>query len=130
MNPNDLKEYVNSGCNKHLFPSDITDCIAKINVDSREIHIHNHAISQYYQRLQEIGNITKPNRALKSLCALLEDSTEVKRKNAISQIIKYNFKPSEYRFSSGWIFVIEEGNIIKTVYLHGSISNSRLYKRV
>jgi hypothetical protein len=47
---------------------------------------------------------------------LFENSEKIKRKRNALAIIKNGFKIAEYYYNNGWVFVVEEGNLLKTTY--------------
>src|SRR3989344_1445388 len=126
-----LEEIILLGRNENILDSNKEGCICSINCKHGKYHLHGHACEQYENRYKEkIKELKSPDELVDSLKKLLDFSYPVERRNSTLQIIENGFKTADYRFSEGWIFVIEEGDVIKTMYHKGSIKKNKNYRRI
>jgi len=93
--------------------------------EDRTYLLTDHAIEQWRERCKEVfgdrrvRKVTTPEGVIRSFTKMLIQGTPLKRKNHIRQIIKNKFRLSQYLGWEGWVVVIEEGDVIKTVYYKG-----------
>lgn len=116
--------------NLDLSLSDIKGCVAKLKKRDLEIHISGHALDSFVRDIKRYNlkiDISNEQKCLDSLCIRLKDAQETERRNAVYQIIKHGFEPADYFYNDGWIFVIEEGGILKTAY-YKEILRKDLYR--
>lgn len=69
-------------------------------------------------------NIKTKRGSLKSLFTELKGAKQVERRNRLRQLLENNCVPADYFTSHGWIYVIEEGRVLKTCYEKGDISKA------
>lgn len=87
--------------------------------------VTDHVIEQWRERSVDVfgekkaKKMTTPEGVIHAFKTMLSDGKHLKRKNHLKQILKNNFRLSWYLGWEGWIIVIEEGNVIKTVYYKG-----------
>ncbi len=105
--------------------------VASLSLGWGLVHIHPHAFQRFVERLRETEiednrrqEFSAQRACLMSLYHKLKNSVPVERKNAALQIIEHDFKRADYRANGGWIFVIEEGNVLKTAYLKVNIKQA------
>jgi hypothetical protein len=109
-----------------LYPS--RDHISAFNLENGRYLVHNHAFKRFLERApkserisETFGNKLKTKRGnLAALYHLFKDSKPIKRfsssSSRIRQAIKHQCTLADYRENQEWVFVIEDGNLIKTVY--------------
>ena len=119
-----------SGCvvdrNSHIVPSDKEFCIAKFSFDNMpDLFVTRHSLKRFVNGPD--GSLQPLLKVLDRMYGLVESSREVYRRNSVSQIIKSGFKAADYRFSAGWIFVIERDSVLKSAYHIGRIKGSDVY---
>lgn len=84
-----------------------------------------HAIDKWRERCgtvfgkRKVRKMTSPEGTVQSFRTMLEEGVPLRRENHLKQILKNNFRLSRYIGWNGWIVVVEEGDIIKTVYHKG-----------
>lgn len=88
--------------------------------------ITDHVIDQWRARCTQVFGARRaeklsstPERIINAFKTILEDGVPLQRRNHLKQIIKNGFRLSRYVGWKGWVLVIEEGDIIKTIYYKG-----------
>jgi hypothetical protein len=96
----------------------------RLNTKHGEYDLSNHAFKRFCDRApdseqlwQAVESCSNTKRGLvRLLLKQFNGSFPVERKNSASQIIKHGFRPTEYRMNKNWIYVVEDGDKIKTCY--------------
>lgn len=115
-----------------LYPSEYDDCVFKVHTKHGMIHISFHAWEQFSSRIinykKEANKFKRRDYhyysrryCLRILIKLLQGSEQVLRNNYLEQLLKYKCKSANYYTVSGWILVVEENTVLKTIYLKGKI---------
>ena len=111
--------------NSNIKPSAKEFCVAEFSFDNMpRLFVSRHALKRFV--VGDDGRLPLL-KVLDRMHGLLKSSREVYRKNSVAQIIKNGFKPTDYRFSSGWIFVIEGHDVLRTAYHIGKIKDGDMY---
>ncbi|SDP76972.1 hypothetical protein SAMN05660330_04025 [Desulforhopalus singaporensis] len=116
-----------------ISPSEYSDCILKVQTKHGIIHISFHAWEKFISRIitckQKVNKFENRDYlyysrryCLRVLIKLLQGSEKTLRNNRLEQFLKYNCKNANYYTVSGWILVVEENKVLKTIYHKGKIS--------
>jgi hypothetical protein len=116
-----LKEFLESGAHPKIRYSEKENCIAEIVREEQKYNIARHALIEFLDESPDITTSSNPTSneiiiGLKRMYYLFENSEKIKRKRNALAIIKNGFKIAEYYYNNGWVFVVEEGNLLKTTY--------------
>lgn len=136
--PRMAKDYIYSGdpifqkCPeiKPVFKKNI---VAEFTVNNVTLRVNGHTIRQLASRfpksilkikwkgseLDKVVDVSQSNGNgvfLQLVYEMLKRAVQVERKNAVRQIIDYNFEKASYVSYANWIFVISEDNVVLTCY--------------
>ena len=95
-----------------------------IHCGSNTYTLTKHAFKQWLQR-GPVRMRTFPDGradALQLLIDMVTGAKRVTRANHLKQFFKHGGKDANYLSSEGWIFVLEEGDLLKTCYYKGDIN--------
>ena len=114
----DIPDYIKK--NPDIDFSSKERCVAKLKRGNSEIHIQEHALDSLARDIEKYNldiDASKKVECLDIICRLLrKNARELERRNTVHQIIEHGFKLADYFRNEGWILVIEEGGLLKTVY--------------
>ena len=96
----------------------------RFNTKHGEYSVSDHAFSKFCERaldseyFKRTSNVDLDTRRglVKLLFKEFQGSVPTQRRNVALQTINHGFQKSDYRTNHGWIYVVENGNVLKTCY--------------